>query len=627
MWAEAKSVGLLFEKRFHGVLVAKDGLNCEIFYTVVFAAPMRRRGKVLFRKAYKVIRFWFDNSISRKGSLAFWTIVAASAAVGIGVIAQEVVLPKVSGDELENFGPVTQGFWAGVERALGRPGATGATEALIDFWFWFVGMMILGTIFAWRTSALEGLKARILAGRTPVLLSGHFAVLGWSQLAKSLVREVAESNNTSRRFPVVILAQSDRYLIERELNEYLTSLGLEGKVRLVVRTGDPVSVNDLARIALSKAKAVEVVEPEAEASSLRVPAVVLAAFRFGLGEGVTIVAESRSRDVTRLLKATKAPVFAVASSSTIAEFAAQSARHPSIIHGLLELLNFSGSEIYAKPSTGFEGTTFGDAQKRISHGTLVGTSQGADLMLNPPVGHVIAESTELLVAAENIMEAQRSLLKDSVPGKFGNVDLHPTDDAAKVVCIVGNSELAQAVARSLLVFLSAASSVVLISESGPAESMGEYAENFEHLICPNLLSPRVGDLIPDSVDEIVLIGNPNGAGSLDEADAKTALTLQLIRLAAARRGLAPRFTVEILNPSNRTLIEEASGDEVVIGDEIVAMVMAQGMQDPRIGKILLDLANPTWGSALNAYDVADRAEVQFGDLVEAGQKLGVTIVG
>jgi len=585
----------------------------------------------VIRRAYQSARYWFDNSFSRRGSLTTWTIVFIVAAISIGVgLAQAVRQAAPIDAAVDQLPSFLRAFWAGVQTVLGLPASSTVLTAIVQLWFWFVGIMILGTIFAWRTSALDQLRQRMLAGRAPIRVSGHFLILGWSPLVMSLIREIARSNESRRKSVVVILSETPRQEIEREVSEYLERLELESLVRVIVRAGSPVATVDLERVNVSGAKSIAVVEPEDSTGTHRVPAVVIAAVRQGLSKETRIVAESQSPDVTRLISAVDADILPIETSNTVAQVAAQSACHPVIVRGLLDLMDFAGAELHEVPAGSLSGMSFGEAQFRIRGGSLVGVA-GLDRVafaLDP--AKAIGDDDRVVIAAKSQQDARAvSLASPQDEEEQTHIDWLVESTPARTVCVLGDSQKIVHTAAALKKFLPVGSKVIAICETNEFSTLLAAVPEVTVVQVSQLLSSESTDAIPADCSEIIVLGSGLSSAGVNEQDSLTALLVQLVRKKLAYRSLNPRLTIEIANPINRHLAGELDADEVLVGDEIVAMLMAQALRNFQIASVLIDLGNPTKGASLQAMPInlPDSGDLSFRDVVAAGAAKNLAILG
>ena len=120
-------------------------------------------------EVWNQLRVFFDNSLSRRGALAGWTVFAIFLAIAFGALV--TLLPRLLDTLDVTLGGAAAPFRLlldSLSNSLGVPLGETLLGTVANLWFWFVGLMIFGTIFAWRTSALDATKKRVLAGRTPL---------------------------------------------------------------------------------------------------------------------------------------------------------------------------------------------------------------------------------------------------------------------------------------------------------------------------------------------------------------------------------------------------------------------------------------------------------------------------
>jgi len=157
------------------------------------------------------LKAWFDNSLSRRGALALWAIVAILGLVLVGtLLLSGVSSVSVADAEVKELPRWARVFLAALSRSLGIAAPDTVVSGVLALWFWFIGLLVMGTIFAWRTNALARTTARVLAGRTPIADRGHTVILGWSPIVPVLVRELARATDRSTRRTVALLSSLDR---------------------------------------------------------------------------------------------------------------------------------------------------------------------------------------------------------------------------------------------------------------------------------------------------------------------------------------------------------------------------------------------------------------------------------
>ena len=126
-------------------------------------------------------------------------------------------------------------------------------------------VVIIGIIAVALDQKIENLRK----GRSFVVESGHTLILGWSPRIFTIVSELVVANENQPGACIVVLAPEDKTVMEDELRD---RAGDPGGTRIVCRTGDPSSLNDLAMVNIGAARSIIVLAEAGAAGLLRRPA-------------------------------------------------------------------------------------------------------------------------------------------------------------------------------------------------------------------------------------------------------------------------------------------------------------------------------------------------------------------
>ncbi|HOG45388.1 MAG TPA: potassium transporter TrkA, partial [Anaerolineae bacterium] len=133
----------------------------------------------------------------------------------------------------------------------------------------------------------------------------------------------------------------------------------------------------------------------------------------------------------------------------------------------------------------------------------------------------------------------------------------------------------------------------------------------------------------DAVDHIIVLSYSDEL-DVQEADARTLVTLLHLRSIIEQRRLRPAVISEMLDVRNRELAEVARADDFIVSDRLVSLMMAQLAENVRLAPVFDDIFDPE-GSELYlkpAEDyVAPGRPVNFYTVVEAAARRGEVAVG
>ena len=191
------------------------------------------------------LRYRIDNTLARGvGMVLLWLgVLTALFVVLVAVIIQITGIgPSDSSTSL------TEGVWLAITRSL-DPGTFSGDEGdkfrfgmlavtLIGI---FLGATIIGIISSGIDTRLETLRR----GRSAVVEVGHTLIIGRSDKLSVVISELVEANRSERGRAIVVLTADDPVEVTDEIRRDVKDLGTS---RLVVRSGTPTRVNDLARM-------------------------------------------------------------------------------------------------------------------------------------------------------------------------------------------------------------------------------------------------------------------------------------------------------------------------------------------------------------------------------------------
>jgi ion channel POLLUX/CASTOR len=581
----------------------------------------------------KSLRAWFDNTLGRRGALAVWAVAAILGLVVAGTfLLLGLRVAPVSDPEIGALPLGVQVFLTAMSRSLGIAAPETLLAGAVSLWFWFIGLLVMGTIFAWRTNALTRTTAKVLAGRTPITDRQHTVILGWSPIVPVLVRELALSAERSKRTTVVVLSSLDRRSSLETLDDMLERNGLRNRLRVITRTGDPWNPSDLDRVNCGAARTLIVVDDvtKSEYSSMTL---AFAASKQRQSDEQMCVVQVRNAQMKAVVdRATDAQYIAVTSDDVILQAIAQSARQPGVTETLFELLDFGGSELYTQHVDGAGGLTYAELSNRLVGATATGVvRRDGSIVVNPPPGSLIGDGDRLLVVKQ---AADDTAVLGGGSGELAEPDVHVdlTPAAEPHVGIVGPAGPALKVADHLRSFLTGDARISIFSTEPvhlPEASAGTVVVR-AHPITDHFggLASTIAEV---DVDQLVILADRSLAVSAAEIDAKTAVIVASARQALTTLGRDVRFVAQVLDPASRGMIPVQVSDDLIVSEEASAMMIVQAVTNPVVFRVLVDLLDPSAGSAIHvlalpASSVAE-SRLRFGDLVALGVRAGVSVIG
>jgi voltage-gated potassium channel Kch len=578
------------------------------------------------------LKFYFDNSMSKAG----YFILYAFILLAILSVFNTAFSMWVHGTPLANPSEPTDfanNVFARMFGILGDVPTDTWADRLSSLLGWVASTAVDAIIIGFAATAILGVVENLKAGKSAVINTNHTLILGWSNRIFPILSELAVANANIRRATVVIFADVDRMAMEDEIRSRAGDLG---KLKIVTRKGDPTNPSDLARANVGAAKSVIILDAD-DSGDATVVSTVLSVKAAINNPKISIVAEVDDAETAQALTAaTNGQVQTVRSHDVIARVTAQASRQPGLATVILDLLDFDGDEIYFSSIPALEGKTYGDALLSFNEASVIGLldDKGAS-HLNPKISQKIGKGWKIIAIAE---DDDRVTFTGVAKAKAPTVVKKAATNAKpEHLLIIGWSSMGRSVLTELAQFLPKGSTVHIVATPkyvDPAElaSLKFGGVTVTYSATKGDMTELVKAASAKHYDEVIVLGYRN-AISESEADAQTMLTmLQMNALFedSTNKVHPTRMVAEILDSRKAELARVAAVDDLVISDNLAALLVAQIAENPTLAPVFADLFDAD-GASVNMRDVEAYAPlkkaVAFSQLVAAGVTRGESVIG
>jgi voltage-gated potassium channel Kch len=411
-----------------------------------------------------------------------------------------------------------------------------------------------------------------------------------------------------------------------------------GKLKVITRTGDPTNPEDLKRANVSSAKSIIILDAD-ETGDSTIVSTVLAVKSVNANPALRIIAElDDAHTADAITSATNNQVIAIRSQEVIARVTAQASRQPGLAAVTLDLLDFSGDEIYISTVPELVGKTYSDALLAFNQASVIGLVDADGVSeLNPKPTTKISSGTKIIAIAEDDDKIIYTGLRENL--KIKKV---PASSSAKKspehLLFIGWSSMGRAVVGELSRFLPNGSTVHIVAEArhvDPAELKGlNFGKNIK--VTHSSVSGDIDELIAAAsakkYNEIVILGYREAIIEA-EADSQTMLTmLQMNQIFEAKNNSVKptRLVAEILDSRKAELARVAAVDDMVVSDNLAALLIAQVSENPALEKVFDDLFDADSASvSVNPIEIYAQLgkPIEFAELVAVGRAHGESVIG
>jgi hypothetical protein len=582
------------------------------------------------------LRYRFDTALSRGPSVIIgWLGLLTLLLIVVGALVMTVFrLRGINGGEKLGF---FESFWQSMLRIVDAGTFAGDTSwptRLLGLVVTVAGIFIAGSLIGLIANAVDQRIEELRKGRSNVIESDHTVILGWSPRVPALVSELVIANESRKRAAVVVVAATDK----TEMEEVLRRTVPDSKTtRIVCRSGEPWMTDNLDMANLAHARSVIVVGNGDDAWTVKV---VLAVRAFGEAAAAEssfaghVVAEVDSESVAASLQSLSGGgLVVVRSDDVVAELTAQACRQRGLSVVFRELLDFDGDELYFSAFDELTGTSYAACQLAFEACSLIGIlDRDGQIQLNPPADRPLAAGEQLIGIAED-----DSLFVPSPQPATGHVqqlDERNEPDIERRIVVAGWSSLGPRVVAELDEFMPPGTTIEIVVDP----DMVDVSEIRTSVDAVNVRL-EVSDLRggPETIashaarvafDEVIVLGYRD-ALSVDDADARTLLTLLAFRQQHGRDGRETRIVAELLDQRHAHLAAASGADDFIVSDELTSLMLAQVSERSELNLVFRDLFDRD-GSAIELYAV-ERYGAQlatcFADVVATASAMGQTAIG
>lgn len=574
------------------------------------------------------LAYGFDNLMS-KGLIALIGLLGLVSLIFIALISGIVAIFGLYPPD----GPLGffEVFWGSLLRTLdpgtmGQDDGFGFRAAMLAVTL--SGVILVASLIGVISNAFNARIELLRKGRSRVLEKDHTLILGWNSKVFSIIREISVANLSRTNPCIVILADRDKVEMEDEIHAKLKKIS---NSRVIVRSGDPMSLIDLEIANPNQARSIVILasddDQDSDSVSIKIcMALVNSASRKQsdyhiVGE----IKEEENLEAAALVGGHEAHW--ILGDDLIARLIVQTSRQSGLSAVFTELLDFDGAELYPTSQPTLVGKTYGEALFAFRRSCVLGLISGASVELNPELGRKISATDQILVISEDdaSIELGEPVAVDT--SNFAQASRPPT--LPERTLILGINRKIVEILEEMSKYMANGSQVVVVDNQPPPPLKNIGSLKVEFLESDPTDRRVLESMDVKAFDHIVVLADLERF-SVQRGDARTLLTLLHLRDMAKRQGASLNIVSEMLDDRNRELAESTDADDFIVSDKLVSLMMAQLEENPGLAHVFKEFLTSD-GSEIRLHPaewyVQLNTEVDFNTVIAAASHQGESAVG
>ena len=586
------------------------------------------------------LRYRFENTLS-KGTIAIIGWLALLSLVIVVLASLILAAMRTGADPADHEHPY--GFFEGVWQAMLRTldpgvvaGDSGWQLRLLMLIVTIGGIFIVSILIGTITSGLEARLTELRKGRSRVIERHFTLILGWSSKVYSIIGELLIANENQKDPCIVVLAERDKVEMEDDIRSKFPSTR---NTRVICRSGNPLDLDDLAVVDPHSARSIVVLAPETENPDIHVIKSVLAITNNPARKREPYHVVAEIRDAKNLEAAAlvggKEAIY-VQGEDLIARVTAQTCRQSGLSVVYTELLDFDGAEIYFKSEPALAGRSYREIIAAYEDSTVMGLMRGnGEVLINPPMDTAFSHDDQVIAIAEDDDTlVLRSDAGGGLPDTSALSHRERLPAAPERILILGWNGKAQAIIEELDNYVAPGSETIVICRQ---EGVRDVLLNLARRMQRQKVRFADGDIThaatlaaikATTFEHVILLSYSDLP--IQQADAKTLITLLHLRNLADAAGVRLSIVSEMMDLRNRALAQIARADDFIVSDKLVSLMMSQLSENANLDRVFRVLFSSE-GSEIYIRPMTDYirlgSTVDFYTVLEAAAARGETAIG
>jgi len=536
------------------------------------------------------IKYYFENFISRKSNFIYFLILMGA------VFAVIILLIEMSFGLLEE-GSLFNQWWNRLLQLLEIKNSEASSgKQIVNLLYWVFSVAFSGTIIAFLAAKISNFINDLKKGLSRVIDTNHYVIVGWNSSIFKVFQEIKIANENQSKPTILCFNGMDNIEMNAKINiEFPNQKGL----RIITRSGDIYSAQDLARTNMQKSKSVIILD-DSIVPKFNIETTILAS-KINLEQRniPLIVQMKEDYNIPLLTEIMANQVYPIHKNKIISNVTSQSIRNKHISTVVMDFLDYDGDEIYFLEVNKLIGKSFKQAMLLLSEITLIGIKEkNGNVTLNPDKEYIILKDDLLVVIAEDDsvdIALNEYLIVDKKLNELKiSSDTEPQKNRLSI-CILGWSKLGQQIAERTIPFLTEDSVIHfaykedLIHKAPQISS--QYKINHKTTILNHTQNKDIETILINNIFDVILIVGYDDVTSQEVSDTNSLLLNFYIRsiLDRQKNDKPTRIIIQLNDGTKEELIPKNKYNELIVSDTLSALMISQLADNPRLWDVFEEL--------------------------------------
>lgn len=562
------------------------------------------------------LKFHFDNALSKTKNFVVFLVLLS---MFLGFIMSLLKYYLLSEDS--SFG--IDDWWNSFTKILGIGAGDSWAARLLNFLYWSMSIAISGSVIGFIAKGISNITEYLKRGRSKIITYDHILILGWSNNIYAIISELLKANENVSNAKIVIFSSLKNQEMQDLLMLNLSSNAID---KIITRSGDITSPRDLNIVNPGLAKSIIVLGNNN--NDIEVTLAVMAIYSKVVGANKTVVVQINDKKSINYFKGlSDINVIPVFSNDIIVNVCAQAIRQRGIGTVVLDFMDFDGNEIYYYKNDSMVGKSYYEASLSFNNASLIGIcNHRKEVQLNPSKDTTIKSDDQLVFVAEDDSKINfTGLIK--ITKEF---DYEPqyTSDVNRNLLIIGWSKFAKEVLKTFISFEDSKKQLFLICND--TDLTTDYDKEKITIIDDNKESLNFEFIQENNITEVLILPFSD---SLSDAENDTLTLIKMIELNNLNKSsedFKVRVIAYLLDSSKVTLASFTETEELIVSDNLSALIMAQYAENPQLLPVFNDIFDAEGASLtlVNANELISTDTIySYSDLVHIGLLNSLSVIG